>query len=257
MEGVVMDAKADEASGFGQRLRRLRIAAGLTQAELAERAGMSAKSIAALERGRRQHPHPPTVRALAQALGLSEAERAKLAAASGVRETSPALPLEAGAARLSTGCDSTGKTDVLKPTPILTTKLYLPQPSADVVRRPRLYARLERGIAGPLTVITAPAGFGKTTLLADWIAFRTEGRGLRTEPDAASLSPQSSSLNTRVAWLSLDTTESDPAEFLRYLVAALQTVAPTVDRTSLALLHSAQMPPIETVLPSPGLRAEG
>ena len=74
-------AGRDGARGdtFGTRLRRLREAAALTQEELAARAGLSAKAVGALERGERRHPHPPTVRALAAALGLSGAGQAALA----------------------------------------------------------------------------------------------------------------------------------------------------------------------------------
>jgi len=66
---------------FGAHLRRLREAAGLTQEELAERAGLTAKGISDLERGRRRRPYPHTVRSLADALGLSEEERGSLFAA--------------------------------------------------------------------------------------------------------------------------------------------------------------------------------
>ena len=83
-----------ERSGFGERLRRRRIAAGLTQEDLAARSGLTAKGIAALERGRRQRPYPHTVKALAVALGLSDDEQAELAGnppASGA--ASPPTPL--------------------------------------------------------------------------------------------------------------------------------------------------------------------
>ena len=66
---------------FGVRLRRLRQAAGLTQEELASKAGLTAKGISALERGERRRPYPHTVRSLANALGLPEGERATLIAA--------------------------------------------------------------------------------------------------------------------------------------------------------------------------------
>ena len=75
------------ASPFGDRLRRLREAAGLTQEELADRAGLSRDAVSALERGRRRHPQAQTFRALATALGLSEEE---------VRELRSAAPLRPG-----------------------------------------------------------------------------------------------------------------------------------------------------------------
>ena len=68
----------DRSPSFGERLRRLREAAGLTQEQLAERAGLTAKRIGALERGERRRPYPHTVRALANALGLSDEARNSL-----------------------------------------------------------------------------------------------------------------------------------------------------------------------------------
>ena len=89
-------------------------------------------------------------------------------------------------------------------TPILATKLYIPPPRSRVVLRPRLIERLNEGLAAGrrLTLISAPAGFGKTTLLSEWVA--------------GSARP--------VAWLSLDEGDNDPTRFLIYLVAALQTL---------------------------------
>src|SRR4051812_38807963 len=91
-------------------------------------------------------------------------------------------------------------------TPLLATKLYLPPPRPNVVDRPRLIGRLNEGLHRPLTLISAPAGFGKTTLVSDWVA----GCG------------------RPAAWLSLDDGDNDPARFLAYLVAALQTIAPAI-----------------------------
>ena len=69
---------ATQHESFGERLRRLREAAGLTQEQLAERAGLSSNAIAALESGRRQRPYSSTMQALSDALGLSEEERTQL-----------------------------------------------------------------------------------------------------------------------------------------------------------------------------------
>ena len=74
-------ASEDRSSSFGARLRRAREAAGLAQEELAARAGLSPNTVGGLERGEHRHPYPATVRALADALGLTDAERAALAAA--------------------------------------------------------------------------------------------------------------------------------------------------------------------------------
>jgi LuxR family maltose regulon positive regulatory protein len=108
---------------------------------------------------------------------------------------------------------------------LLATKLYLPRARPDLVARPRLFARLDAGLQGALTLVCAPAGFGKTTLLADWL--RRTGRP--------------------AAWLELDAGDNDPAVFLRYLVAALQTLAPEVGATLLTLLQPPP-PPQETLL---------
>src|SRR5215210_7492152 len=87
---------------FGERLRRLRESAGLTQEELASRAGLTAKAVSALERGERKRPYPHTVRSLADALGLSEEERAALAEAVRRRDGEAPFPREEAAASLST-----------------------------------------------------------------------------------------------------------------------------------------------------------
>src|SRR5262245_24689286 len=81
--------------------------------------------------------------------------------------------------------------------PLLATKLYIPPPRPNVVLRPRLSERLTEGLHRKLTLISAPAGFGKSTLLGEWFASRTEGRGPRAEVAESLdpvLSPQSSSL---------------------------------------------------------------
>lgn len=85
--GELLPVRGIEAGSFGERLRQVREVAGLTQEELAAKAGMTAKGIAAIERGRRQRPYPSTVRALADALGLDERGRAALVG--GRRSTTP------------------------------------------------------------------------------------------------------------------------------------------------------------------------
>ena len=112
------------------------------------------------------------------------------------------------------------------PTPILATKLYIPRLRPNVVLRPRLIERLNEGLHGKLTLISAPAGFGKTTLVSEWLA-----GGARP-----------------AAWLSLEDQENDPARFLAYLVAALQTIAATIGEGVLSALQSPQPPPPEAIL---------
>ena len=94
------------------------------------------------------------------------------------------------------------------PVPILSTKLHIPPPRPSAVLRPRLIERLNEGLHGKLILVSAAAGCGKTTLISEWLA----GRGGVTPPLPA-------------AWLSLDAGDSDPARFLAYLVAALQTIS--------------------------------
>lgn len=111
--------------------------------------------------------------------------------------------------------------------PLVETKLFLPQPRGDAVTRPRLTQLLDRGRPARLTLVSAPAGFGKTTLLA---------RGL-----AAAQGQRS------VAWLSLEEADSEPARFWTYLVTAVQRAVPGVGDGALALLATRQ-PALDTVL---------
>src|SRR6187200_95087 len=117
-------------------------------------------------------------------------------------------------------------------TPLLATKFYVPRSRRGLVPRPRLTERLDRGAASTLMIVSAPAGFGKTTLLAEWLA-------------ATAASPNSEWV---ASWLSLDPADNDPATFWTYVVAALQTVAPGVGKDTLTLLREPQLPPIESVL---------
>ena len=111
-------------------------------------------------------------------------------------------------------------------TPILATKLYIPPLRPNVVIRPRLLEQLNEGLHRKLILISAPAGFGKTTLVSEWV----EG------------------IERLAAWLSLDEGENDPTRFLTYLVAALQTIAPNIGEGVLGVLQSPQPPPTETIL---------
>ena len=113
-------------------------------------------------------------------------------------------------------------------TPLLDTKLYVPRSRRGLVPRPRLSERLDRGAVSKLVLVSAPAGFGKTTLLAEWLT-------------AATADGWSS------AWLSLDQRDNDPALFWTYLVAALRKAEPGVGGGVLSLLQSPQ-PPSEAIL---------
>jgi LuxR family transcriptional regulator, maltose regulon positive regulatory protein len=115
------------------------------------------------------------------------------------------------------------------PTPerdrLLATKLHVPRPRPGFLGRPRLLERLTEGTAHELTLVCAPAGFGKTSLLGEWAR-------LGRRP---------------VAWLSLDGGDSDPARFWRYVAAALDEPRPGVGQRVDALFQHAQ-PPLEAVL---------
>jgi LuxR family maltose regulon positive regulatory protein len=112
------------------------------------------------------------------------------------------------------------------PTPILATKLSIPRLRPHLVSRPRLIERLNEGLHGRLTLISAPAGFGKTTLVSAWLT----GCG------------------RRAAWLSLDKRENAPAGFLTYLIAALQTLEATIGAEVVNVLQSPQPPSTESIL---------
>ena len=118
------------------------------------------------------------------------------------------------------------------PAALLETKFYAPRSRRGLVPRPRLSERLDRGTASKLTLVSAPAGFGKTTLLTEWLA-------------AGPAAPGDERL---AAWLSLDRGDNDPASFWTYVIAALRAVAPGVGESALALLHASPPPPTDTVL---------
>ena len=110
--------------------------------------------------------------------------------------------------------------------PILATKLHVPPPRPRIVLRPRLDERLDEGLRRPLTLVSAPAGFGKSTLVAEWVA----------------------ACGLPAAWLSLDEGDSEPDRFLTYLVAALRNVAAGAGESVLATLGSPEPPPLESML---------
>ena len=113
-------------------------------------------------------------------------------------------------------------------TPILATKLYIPLPRSKTVLRRRLFERLNEGLdeSCKLTLVSAPAGFGKTTLVSEWVAV----------------------CGRPVAWLSLDEGDNDPSRFLTYLVAALQTIMVNIGAGVLGAIQSPQPPSPESIL---------
>jgi LuxR family maltose regulon positive regulatory protein len=140
------------------------------------------------------------------------------------------------------------------PAPVIATKLFIPPPRPNGVARPRLIARLNEGLSRKLTLISAPAGFGKTSLAASWLASLAGIANGEVSIEKAEQSTAHASLSIlnsppKAAWLSLDEGDNDPVRFLLYLVAALQTVVPTVGAGVAASLQAPQPPPIEALLP--------
>lgn len=117
---------------------------------------------------------------------------------------------------------------MVAPTTVLATKLHIPPPPPKLVARPRLTEQLNAGLLGgcKLTLISAPAGFGKSTLVSDWI---TNNR-------------------RSASWLSLDENDNNLVRFLIYLISALQTVSPNLGAGLLDVLGSSQSPSIESIL---------
>jgi LuxR family maltose regulon positive regulatory protein len=118
-------------------------------------------------------------------------------------------------------------------TPLLTTKLYAPPVRPELVPRPRLVERLNVGLLGQgdrfartLTLISAPAGFGKTTLVVEWL----------------------NNVEQAFTWLSLDESDNDPVRFFTYLVAALQRIDPNLGQIAQAMLQAPQPPAPESLL---------
>jgi LuxR family maltose regulon positive regulatory protein len=112
--------------------------------------------------------------------------------------------------------------------PLVETKLHAPQPRSDAVARPRLTELLDRGRKLRLTLVSAPAGFGKTTLLT-WALTKPEGH------------PRP------LAWVSLEEGDGQPARFWTYLVTAIQRAVPQVGDSALALLATGQ-PSLDSVV---------
>ena len=120
-------------------------------------------------------------------------------------------------------------TFTLPPPQLLATKLYAPRVRRDRVPRPILVSRLNDGLQHKLTLISAPAGCGKTTLLSEWC-------------EAAAQQPIS------VGWVSLDEGDNDIVRFLAYFVGALQTIRPRLGEYALMQLYSPQLPSVESIL---------
>jgi LuxR family maltose regulon positive regulatory protein len=153
--------------------------------------------------------------------------------------------------------------------PLLRTKLYMPPLRPGFVRRPRLVERLNAGLSlgHKLTLISAPAGFGKTTLLCEWISLamgsqqpatsgreanarrmRRAVRDAQSDDQASPHVPCSSLPTPSFSWLSLDKGDNDPTRFVTYLVAALQTVQQDIGESLLSRQRAPQAPPLRESL---------
>ena len=120
--------------------------------------------------------------------------------------------------------------------PLLSTKFYIPPTRSKIVTRPRLIERLNAGLHHKLTLISAPAGFGKTTLVSEWVG------ELLTDVE------NGKGTTNRVAWLSLDEGDNDTNRFLIYTIAALQSAEAGLAEGTLQSLQSPHPPRTETVL---------
>lgn len=118
------------------------------------------------------------------------------------------------------------------PSLLLATKFHIPPYRTDLVMRPRLQTLLEEGVNQPLTLISAPPGFGKSVLVANWLL---NPKPATTKPPLA-------------GWLSLDESDHQPIVFWRYFVAALQYAQSGLGETAQSMLASPQPPAFETIL---------
>jgi LuxR family maltose regulon positive regulatory protein len=114
----------------------------------------------------------------------------------------------------------------VKSTPVLVSKLQVLPIHPSVISRQRLVERLDESINCKLTLVAAQAGFGKTTLLSDWINQR----------------------NVPASWFSVESSDSDPLQFLTYMIAALQNIDKNIGLTALDLIKSPQLPPLPSIL---------
>jgi len=117
------------------------------------------------------------------------------------------------------------------PVTVLETKLYVPRPRPGQVRRSRLSERLDPGTGTKLVLVSAPAGFGKSTLLSEWLA-----------------APPADGRRRSAAWLSLDPGDNDQAHFWTYVIAGLRKLSPAMGASALELLQTPQALPVQAVL---------
>jgi LuxR family transcriptional regulator, maltose regulon positive regulatory protein len=126
-------------------------------------------------------------------------------------------------------------------TPLLTTKVLIPPAGHNLVERPRLLAKLDESARQMLTLICAPAGYGKTTLLTKWVSNRSGSGDPASHPDRP---PGDLSF----CWLALDEADNDLARFLSYLHASLETLQAGGGGWAAAMVQTFPLPPLQTIL---------
>lgn len=109
---------------------------------------------------------------------------------------------------------------------LLATKLYIPPPRGELVQRERLHKEMRQGLLGKLTIVSAPAGFGKSTLLSECVVV----------------------CGYPVAWISLDRADNNPQRFLAYLITALKSVSSGLDDEILSTISGSEPPAIDGIL---------
>lgn len=144
----------------------------------------------------------------------------------------PAGGTKRSGARIGTACSPFRIINEM-PTPVLATKLFVPARRSRLVARPRLFQQLNAALVPgcKLTLVSAPAGFGKSTLVSDWIAHCAQHQP-----------------STRAAWLSLDEGDNDPSRLLTHLVVALHGIDADIGSDALHLLHNAPTLQVEPTL---------
>jgi len=140
--------------------------------------------------------------------------------------------------------------------PIVATKLYIPQIRTELVQRPRLLEQLYSHDYAKFTLISAPAGFGKTTLVSSWIhdiATSSNGFQVNSNVSATTTTPYTFTIahgKPTIVWLSLDEHDNTPSYFWSYLLAALQKIDPTIGQNMAELLQTSHSVALESLMSS-------
>jgi LuxR family transcriptional regulator, maltose regulon positive regulatory protein len=210
----------DSFTTLGELLRYLRHRVQLTQRDLSIAVGYSEAHLSRIEQNQRQVDRAVLTARFVPALDLEhEPEWVSRMLALAEGRAAPAEAQTAQALRRDAPARS--------PEPLLlATKLHTPRPRTNLVARPRLTERLAAALSTPLTLVAAPAGFGKTTLITSWLA---------ASPAAA-------------AWIALDADDNDLSIFTRYLVAAARNLAPEAGAGTIEMLQAQQLPPPRLLL---------